>query len=516
MEKKQKQQKQKFKLRPKQSAAYLYLTHPKYWDIPHIAYGGARYGGKSILGSFWLINQCINYPNVRYAAAAYDIEKSLNSTLNSIKEVCRMLGLKQDVEWSFNKKERKFKILSTNSEIIFFGLQTKSSDPKADWLAGYTFTGAWVDESNLVDRVVLYKFFESCGRVGNSVFVPSNEMTDEEKATYPEHVRYGGFKRTLIPMKVLETFNPSHEHIYDRFWVPYRDNTEVLTRFIRANVYDNLEPGDPYIKILENIEDPVQRARMLHGSFDYNNSAAALFENADIESAMSGNVSNGLLSAVVDVSYVGKDIDKTAIGFFNGLDLYKVVDIKGRTTEDLIHNIYKEIESEGIHINNVVVDANGPGNLIAGSKFFKGCRSFIAHNTAIREQSGITNIFKQNKNQLSTKMITGFGSLKDQCTFELASKFKNKEASISIQSKEVKTLIKQELLMYENLSSGTDNPIRVTSKTVFRKRLGRSPDYSDLLIMRMYLELLDEGIKKSIPLKDRKFINKLRVVSNYI
>lgn len=469
----------------------------------------------SILGSYWIHHMCMNNYNVRYAAAAYDIEKSLNSTLNSMKEVSRMLGLKEGIDWTFNKKERKYTFLKTNSEVIFFGLPTKSSDLNADWLAGYTFTGAWVDESNLVDRRVLYKFFESCGRVNNSEFIASEDMTDEEKGMYPEHEAHGGFKRQIIPVKILETFNPSHEHIYDRFWVPYRDNTEKNTRFIRATVYDNLEPGDPYIKILENIEDPVQRDRMLNGSFEYNDSPSALFSNDLINDAFDRTINSEIRSAVIDVSYVGKSIDKTTIGLFNGLDLYEIREVKANTTEDLIDSLYRVIESNGIPMANVVVDANGVGNMIAASKKFIGCKSFMAHNTPVKEESGILNVFRKNQNSLAKRMYSSFASVKDQCVFELAGKFTDGLVSVSLKDRQIKTELKQELLMYENLSSGTDNPIRVTSKTVFRKRLGRSPDYSDLLVMRMYLELLDGGMKKSTPLKDRKFIKNKIDVSDY-
>lgn len=508
--------KKEFTLSHKQAAAWEYLMNPKYAPITDIGYGGAAGGGKSILGCAWLITMARKYPNTRYAAATYDITKSIGSIGVSMRETLKLLGLVEDIDYTYNIKRHTYTFIKTGSEIVLFGLAYKAGDEQSAWLGGYLFTCSWVDESDRVDSRVIEVFKTRNGRYNNSVFIKYTDMTDEEKADNPTAEIDGGYSKNIIPKKVLQTFNPSQNHVYTTFWLPYKDRRQTTSRFIRATVRDNKYMDSSYISSLKNINDEVLRSRLYEGSFEYNTSDGALF---DAES-VAWMVENKVLIAgekviVVDVSGSGKDNDKTIISYWEGLDCYEIEQFTHEYSDELIDKLYNECLARGIPIKNLIIDGNGIGNEVARSRKLEGCISFMAQHSPIKEESGLLNVFKKNRNKISKKMVAQYQSLKDQCIWELSYNVNARLISASFDNEGLKNELRQELLVIEDETLGTDAKRRATPKKKIKNKIGRSPDVSDVFLMRMYLELLNGGVKKAIPLSQRKFIKKKVKRNNY-
>ena len=513
----EKKEKNKFELTYKQAAALEFLMKPRYWDIVDVGYGGAAGGGKSILGSTWLITMAMKYPNTRYAAATYDITKAISSIGVSLRETFGLLGMKEDVDYTYNIKRHTYTIIKTGSEIILFGLPYKAGDDQSAWLGGYLFTCSWVDESDRVDSRVIETFKTRNGRYNNSVRVDWKDMTEKEKEEHPEAEGEGGFQRVIIPTKILQTFNPSQNHVYTTFWLPYKDKRQTTSRFIRATSRDNKFVDKGYTKRLKSIKDEVLKARLFEGSFDYNTAEGSLFD-ADAVVWMVENKINipGENVMVVDVSASGKDEDKTIISYWRGLDCYDLEKFDHEYTEDLVDKILSESVKRNIPITNVIIDGNGIGNEVARSKRLIGCISFMAQNSPIKEKSGLLNVFKKNRNKISTKMVAQFQSLKDQCIWELADKVNDHLVTASFLQKEgLKNELRQELLLIKDETIGTDARKRATSKKQLKAAITRSPDVSDVFLMRMYLEILNGSVPKPRPLEERKFIKKKKQKRNY-
>jgi phage terminase large subunit len=514
-----KKAKKEFELRQKQKAAFIYLTHPDYWHIKNVAFGGAAGGGKSVLAAAWMIHMCTQerLPNLYYAACAYDIEKAEASIMNKINEVAEMMGFKKDLHYTYNKKKHTFTFLKTGSRIIMFGLPTKSQDKENNWLRGYEFTGAWIDESDTVDEKVIRAFQKRLGRAGNTEWVPMENMTDEEKLRNPDWKKFKGYDREIVPAKLFETFNPSHKHVYERFFVPWRDNTEKDSIFIRSYIYDNYPTGHPYLISAENEPEGPEKEKMFYGSFDYNDSPEALFVYQSVVNMFDNKLDDTEGKyCVIDVSNIGADKDKTTVSIWRGLECYFLIDIDNiDTTEQLIETISDLLRRHNVPVENMVIDANGVGNMLIHSEKFKGAKAFIAHNSVIREETGLVNSFKKNKNVLAESMKGRHFKLKDQCTMLLADMVNNDQISATFDNDKLREYLKIELLNYRNINKDSD-VIMVTTKAMFRKELNRSPDTSDLFVMRMYLELLDKSIKKARPLSERKFIKKKVIKSNYV
>jgi hypothetical protein len=83
--------------------------------------------------------------------------------------------------------------------------------------------------------------------------------------------------------------------------------------------------------------------------------------------------------------------------------------------------------------------------------------------------------------------MENFFNLKAQCAFHLAKLIKNNE--IFIESKDYRKQIIEEFEQICKLPLTDDGKIRLEKKDALKERLGRSPDFWDMINMRMYFEL---------------------------
>lgn len=495
-------------LNPKQSIAWKYLNSPKYADIRDIGYGGAAGGGKSYLGAAWLIRMATKHPNTRWFAGRKRITDLTSTVTKKFFEVLRDLGYEQDVDFEFNIKNKLFKFIDSGSEIELLGLAFDPSDPECRWLGGYEYTGGWVDESNEVDSRVLDVLINTrTGRVGNSKKVNGKSVT-------------------VIPVKVLQTFNPDQNHVYTRFWLPYKNKLQKVTRFIRAFVYDNYDQDHPYVKGLEAMEEGVRKDRLLRGSFDYNSSERAMFDSEAVRWMTENKPTSqyNLKYLVVDVSASDKDEDKTLAGVFDvqpledgwRYDCSKIEDISHTTIEELIDKTLYIAGINGIIVDNIIVDGNGVGDSLVKSRRMKGCIPYIAHSSAIKSVTEGVVKMKKGKNFMGSQMTAVAHRLRDQCVHRLAEKVNRHHVTVSMDNPEYKDMLKQEVLLYEDLSLGTDNPVTVTRKKEIRTAIGRSPDVSDLFQMVMIVELMDKHLSRARPKRERKFIKLKKKKTTYV
>lgn len=119
------------------------------------------------------------------------------------------------------------------SQIFLMDLDYKPSDPLYTRLGGLELTGAFIDESN------------ECPEDAISVL----------------KTRLG--RRGTIKPKLLETFNPSKNHVYKRYYKPSVDNSLPNHRvFIRALATDNPFTTEAYLEQLRN-SDKITKERLL-------------------------------------------------------------------------------------------------------------------------------------------------------------------------------------------------------------------------------------------------------------
>jgi hypothetical protein len=166
----------------------------------------------------------------------------------------------------------------------------------------------------------------------------------------------------------------------------------------------------------------------------------------------------------IDVARFGDD--RSVVMIWVGLVLVECYVYRKLSTTELSSNIQDLMRSHGIHPNNCIVDSDGVGG-------------------GVSDQLRATN-FVNNASPLHQQ---NFSNLKSQCYVKLSDMFKEGKISLNILEPAVIDDLTQELLAVKLKDIDKDNKVAVQSKDEMKRILGKSPDLSDCLMMRMLPEI---------------------------
>jgi hypothetical protein len=151
---------------------------------------------------------------------------------------------------------------------------------------------------------------------------------------------------------------------------------------------------------------------------------------------------------------------------WNGLVVMEVLVYRKLSTVELSNEIKDLIAKWKIHPQQVIVDSDGVGGGVADQ--IRGV-NFVNNSKALHEQN--------------------FSNLKSQCYVKLSELFKEGKISLNILDSSLVDELTQELLAVKLKDIDKDNKVAVQSKDDMKRILGKSPDLSDAVMMRMYFEL---------------------------
>jgi phage terminase large subunit len=432
-----------FKPSPKQFRAWEYLTDH---HTTELGYGGAAHGGKSYLGSFFLLAMCIAYPDTGWLMGRKELSNLKKTTLLTFYKVCQDYGIEPDVHFTYNQQTNII-TFTNSSQIFLFDLDYKPSDPLYTRLGGLELTGAFVDESNEIPVAAINVLTTRLGRRNNE--------------------KYG-----LLP-KLLEGFNPDKGHVYARYYKPARDNALPQHRnFIKALPTDNPYTSENYLQQLQNA-DKVTKERLLYGNFEYDDDPSALIDyDAIIDLFTNTALPSQDRYMVVDAARFGGD--RIQITCWQGLHLYRRVTKVMQGLDKTEADIQSISEEERIPRSHILVDEDGIGGGIVDH--LKGVKGFTANQRAF-------------PNKVSGEP-ENFDSLKSQCAYKLAELVNLHQVAVTEGSEEEKQLLIEELEQIKSRDADKDGKRKIIPKEEVKEKIGRSPDYSDCLLMRMYFELI--------------------------
>ena len=423
------------KLTKKQSQCWKLLTD----DVTNIiTYGGSAGGGKSYLGCLWISSLCLQYPGIRTLIGRTVLQQLKVTTLNTLFEVLQLMGLKSGEHYSFNGQSNII-TFSNKSEIILKDLAYQPSDPNYDSLGGIEVSAVFIDEAAQVSHL--------CFSILKS------------------RIRYKLNQYNLIP-KVLLTCNPGQNWIKKDFYLPFIQETlEINKAFVPALPMDNPHLPSSYIEMLKGLPN-AQRRRLLEGDWNYNEEDDSLF-NFD-------HISNSVFKfkpEPTDKKYMSVDVarfgtDRSVVMIWSGLVVLECLVYNKLSTVELSSEIRELIEKYGIHPTNIIVDSDGVGGGVADQ--IKGT-NFVNNSSPLHGQN--------------------YSNLKSQCYVKLSELFKEGKISINIMNPSVIDDLTQELLAVKLKDIDKDNKVAVQSKDEMKKLLGKSPDLSDALMMRVYYEI---------------------------
>lgn len=425
------------KLIPKQTVAWEYLTDNK---TKEVIFGGAAGGSKSTLGCIWISYLCITYPGIRCLIGRTSLTALKQTTLNTLFDVFGWMGLKQEVHYKYNAQSNVITFLDNRSEILLKDLEDRPSDINKDSLGSLELTAVFVDECSQISHLT-YSVLKS-------------------------RIRYKLNEFGLLP-KILGTCNPANNWVKREFYKPHIEGTMDSTKvFVPSLPTDNPHLPASYIELLDTLPEQ-QRKRLKMGDWNYLDDPTALFEFDPItQSIFSKQLQlNEKKYLSCDVARFGDD--KTVCVVWVGMTVIEVKIFEKLNTVQVAEEIKSLISLHGIHPANIVIDSDGVGSGVADQ--IKGCVNFVNNSAPLGGEN--------------------FTNLKSQCYVKLAEQFKKGEISININDPSLLDELTEELLSVKLKDVDKDNKIAVIGKDVQKKLLGRSPDISDSLMMRMYYEV---------------------------
>jgi len=419
---------------PKQFQAWLNLTDK---TTTEIGYGGAAFGGKSYLECFWVIAMCEAYPGTGWLLGRKELLNLKRTTLLTFFKICAEYDLKAGKHFTYNQQSN---ILDwhNGSQIFLFDLGYQPSDPLYTRLGGLELTGGAIDESNEVPVQAINIIKTRIGRRMNK-----------------EH--------GLTP-KLLETFNPDKGHVYSRFYKPWREGTlPKYRKFIKALPTDNPHTTEDYLNQLRN-SDKITKERLLYGNFEYDDDPTSLIVYDAITDLFTNTVDEGDKFISADVARQGSD--KIVIYVWNGLKVERIVTKQKQGTDVTANDIKKLEETYKVPRSHVIIDEDGIGGGVVDQ--LPGCKGFIAQTKPFKEEN--------------------YQNLKAQCTYQLAKKINAREVAVHCDDPTVREMIIEELEQIKSKDADKDGKLNIQPKDKIKEVIGRSPDYADCLLFRMYFE----------------------------
>jgi PBSX family phage terminase large subunit len=425
----------KINLTPKQTQAWGYLED----NITSIVlYGGAAGAGKSWLGCLWITNLCLTYPGIRTLIGRTVLQQLKMTTLNTLFETLQTMGLKSGTDYTYNGQSNII-TFSNASEIVLKDLQHNPSDANFDSLGGLELTACFVDEAAQISNLA-YNILKS-------------------------RIRYKLNEYGLIP-KMLMTCNPAQNWLKKEFYIPYIQETLDNTKaFIPALPLDNNHLPDSYIEMLKTLP-PQQRKRLLEGNWDYLDDFDSLFDFDSISNSVFKLAPNENDKRYISLDVARYGSDRSVAVVWVGNVIINIYVYSKLSAVELADEIKELIQKHKVHPKNIIVDADGVGGPV--SDVLRGT-DFVNNSSPLHGQN--------------------FSNLKSQCYSKLADMFKEGKISINILEPAMIDELTQELLSVKLKNLDKDNKIAVQSKDEMKRLLGKSPDLSDAVMMKMIVDI---------------------------
>lgn len=428
-------------LLPKQNNAVYYL---KDGVTQELLYGGAAGGGKSALGCLWLIESCQKYPGSRWLMGRSKLKTLKETTLATFFELVSKLGVFDQ----FHYNDNKGLITHINgSEILLKDLYLYPSDPNFDSLGSLEITGAFIDECNQI----VFKAWQ----------------------IVKSRIRYKLAEFDLEPT-ILGTCNPAKNWVYNTFYKPAKDKSlPEYRQFIQALPKDNPHLHPSYLQSLLRL-DKNSKERLYYGNWEYDDDPAALISFEKIGNIFSNTFApQGERYISADIARYGSDT--TTIIVWNGLRAEKIVQIIKKSTTWVTRTISDLRDEYKVPLNQIIADEDGVGGGVVDQLL---CKGFVNNSSPINGEN--------------------FNHLKSQCYFKLAEIINSDKLYVNCVDADMRSCIMEELEQVKQHNMDKDSKKQVLPKDKVKELIGRSPDISDALMMRMFYEVQP-------PKKERSF-----------
>ena len=412
-----------------------------------VMYGGAAGGGKSFLGCAWLVIMCSKYPGSRWMMGRSKLATLKTTTLKTFFEVCRKFGIRAEFDYVFNASSNII-TFKNGSEIILKDLFLYPSDPEFDSLGSLEIAGAFLDEVAQISR--------------------------KAKEVVKSRLGWKMPDGSEIKPKIFYSCNPNKGWSYKEFYQPHNkgelnDNLKFVQALPSTNQY--LSKGRQ--KSLDNLTG-VERKRLLLGQWEYDSDPASLIEYDSIMNLFTNEhiitdqgTKRGdntiFKNKCITWDVAGKGRDSAVIIAWKGLHAVTYREIKTDDGTIQTATVKAFQQQYGIANSEIVFDNDGIGGF-AGMNF-PGAYSF---------NNGSSPLNREN-----------YQNVKSQCYFKLAEVVNKNEMYFPIEDDDIQQRVTEELEQVKRKDIDKDGKLAVVAKEQVKAVIGRSPDFSDAMMMRM-------------------------------
>lgn len=221
------------------------------------------------------------------------------------------------------------------------------------------------------------------------------------------------------------------------------------------------------------------KQRLFYWNREYDDDTNKVYSYRDLQSIFTNQGLTGEKYIISDVAGSWKDDTIITVR-----DWRKIIDtiIENKSTPESVKHLMTQKQLEyNVKLKNMVYDGSWLWRGLSGL----GCEIFQWWSKPIPTKDAT----EQEKEWLNKTYL----NLRSQCFFMLAKWIKDGSLSIPNMSDELKTRIIEELDVIQAWKIEKDWPLQIIPKEEIKKILWRSPDFADVISMRVYFELIERN-----------------------
>ena len=411
--------------------------------------GGGAGGGKSWLICETRLVNCYFYPGYKSFIGREELKRLMQSTFITWNKVCHYHRIPKS-DWRLDSKYNIIEFFN-GSRIDLLDLSYRPSDPLYERFGSMEYSDGAIEEAGEI-HFMAYDVLKT--RI-------ARHMSD------------------IVRPTLLITGNPKKNWTYTTFYKPWqKGKLPENSAFIQSLYYHNPYTKKIYGEQLSKITDKVIKERLMFGNWDYDDDPTQLCEyDAICDMFTNTHIQDDRFQQIYlscDLAMQGRD--RFVTGRWRGMVCRIPIDKEKSNGKEIEHDLRSVKETEGIPNSHIVADSDGLGAYL--SSYLKNIKEFHGGSSA-----------RDRRN---------FANLKAECGYKLAEIINNREILV-LCTKEQEEAIKAEIstcLKADNIDSD-EKKKKLISKDKMKILLGHSPDYMDMLLMRMIFEVKKTGIRSS-------------------
>jgi len=411
------------KLKPTQKQFFKTALSKKHTEI---LYAGTAGTGKTYATALFVLMVCNDYKKSRVGVFRKNLTTARKTVWHTYIKAAEELGVKYT---PVKGNEPKI-TLSSGSTIEFFELD-QSKDPDFNKVKGLELSFAHIDEANEV----------------------------EEKGKNILLTRIGRWNSNGVPAWILMTCNPAQGWVRDNFREPANAGTlDSRKAFIQS---DARELPEKYAEILKSLPE-AEYQRFVLNNWDYSDDPNQLIKYEHIKRNLHEGDITRATSLGIDVAREGNDQTVFAFSSDTGIEYIETFDQQDTiTTAKLVE---ERLEMYTIGYQDTSVDVIGVGGGVVDYLHDKGLY-VNAYNSGLRPTKELETMF--------------FKNLRAESYWDLRINLENDTIKILDNKELIKELLSIKYFVKEK-------HIQIEAKEQIKKRIGRSPDLADAVVISQY------------------------------